>query len=198
MNYSKKSTSRKQKALKSRKSKMGKKLGVVFLKTLLVLFIAVGVAGLCGGIGIVKGVIENAPDITSASVLPRGYKSTVYDADGNKTAELIAEGTNRTYVKLDNIPKHVQEAFIAIEDERFYDHNGIDIQGMLRAGVKFVTSGFRTTQGASTITQQLLKNNVFDFMSEHGMLEKIERKLQEQYLAVKLEDIMSKDEILEI
>ena len=63
MNYSKKSTSRKQKALKSRKSKMGKKLGVVFLKTLLVLFIAVGVAGLCGGIGIVKGVIENAPDI---------------------------------------------------------------------------------------------------------------------------------------
>lgn len=197
MNYSKKSTSRKQKALKSRKSKMGKKLGVVFLKTLLVLFIAMGVAGLCGGIGIVKGVIENAPDITSASVLPRGYKSTVYDADGNKTAELIAEGTNRTYVKLDNIPKHVQEAFIAIEDERFYDHNGIDIQGMLRAGVKFVTSGFRTTQGASTITQQLLKNNVFDFMSEHGMLEKIERKLQEQYLAVKLEDIMSKDEILE-
>ena len=95
MNYSKKSTSRKQKALKSRKSKMGKKLGVVFLKTLLVLFIAVGVAGLCGGIGIVKGVIENAPDITSASVLPRGYKSTVYDADGNKTAELIAEGSNR-------------------------------------------------------------------------------------------------------
>ena len=56
MNYSKKSTSRKQKALKSRKSKMGKKLGVVFLKTLLVLFIAVGVAGLCGGIGIVLQV----------------------------------------------------------------------------------------------------------------------------------------------
>ena len=75
MNYSKKSTSRKQKALKSKKRKMGKKLSVVFLKTLLVLCIALGVAGVCGGIGIVKGVIENAPDITSASVLPRGYKS---------------------------------------------------------------------------------------------------------------------------
>ncbi len=197
MNYSKKSTSRKQKALKSKKSKMGKKLGVVFLKTLLVLCIALGVAGVCGGIGIVKGVIENAPDITSASVLPRGYKSTVYDADGNKTAELVAEGTNRTYVKLENIPKQVQEAFIAIEDERFYEHNGIDLQGIVRAGVKFVTSGFKKTQGASTITQQLLKNNVFDFMSEDTMLDKIERKLQEQYLAIKLEDIMSKDEILE-
>ena len=197
MNYSKKSTSRKQKALKSKKSKMGKKLGVVFLKTLLVLCIALGVAGVCGGIGIVKGVIENAPDITSASVLPRGYKSTVYDADGNKTAELVAEGTNRTYVKLENIPKQVQEAFIAIEDERFYEHNGIDLQGIVRAGVKFVTSGFKKTQGASTITQQLLKNNVFDFMSEDSMLDKIERKLQEQYLAIKLEEIMSKDEILE-
>ena len=179
MNYSKKSTSRKQKALKSKKRKMGKKLSVVFLKTLLVLCIALGVAGVCGGIGIVKGVIENAPDITSASVLPRGYKSTVYDADGNKTAELVAEGTNRTYVKLENIPKQVQEAFIAIEDERFYEHNGIDLQGIVRAGVKFVTSGFKKTQGASTITQQLLKNNVFDFMSEDTMLDKIERKLQE-------------------
>ena len=91
----------------------------------------------------------------------------------------------------------MQEAFIAIEDERFYDHNGIDIQGMVRAGVKFVFSGFRTTQGASTITQQLLKNNVFDFMSEDGMLDKIERKLQEQYLAIQLEKVMSKTEILE-
>ena len=62
MNYSKKSTSRKQKALKGKGTKMGKKLGVVFMKTLLVLIIALGVAGLCGGIGIIKGVMENAPD----------------------------------------------------------------------------------------------------------------------------------------
>ncbi len=197
MNYSKKSTSKKQKALKSKKAKMGKKVAVVFLKTFMVLIIAVGVAGLCAGVGIVKGVIENAPDITSASVLPRGYKSTVYDAEGNKTAELIAEGTNRTYVKLENIPKHVQEAFIAIEDMRFYEHNGIDIRGMFRAGVTFVASGFKSTQGASTITQQLLKNNVFDFMSESNMSEKIERKLQEQFLAIKLEEVMTKEEILE-
>lgn len=97
MNYSKKSTSRKQKALKSKKRKMGKKLSVVFLKTLLVLCIALGVAGVCGGIGIVKGVIENAPDITSASVLPRGYKSTVYDADGNKTGGAGC-GRNQPYL----------------------------------------------------------------------------------------------------
>lgn len=197
MNYSKKSTSRKQKALKSKKKMMRKKLGVVFLKTLLVLVIALGVAGVCGGIGIVKGVIENAPDITSSSVIPRGYKSTVYDVEGNVTAELIAEGTNRTYVKIANIPKHVQEAFIAIEDERFYEHNGIDIRGILRAGVRGVMRGFKFDEGASTITQQLLKNNVFDFMSEENFIDKVERKIQEQYLAIQLEQIMDKDEILE-
>ena len=63
--------------------------------------------------------------------------------------------------------------------------------------MKGIASGFKKTEGASTITQQLLKNNVFDFMSESTFLEKVERKLQEQYLAVKLEEVMTKDEILE-
>ncbi len=197
MNYSKKETSKKQKSLRSKKKKVGKKLSVIFLKAFLVCMIAVVVIVGCAGVGIVKGVIDNAPDITSESVIPKGYKSTVYDAEGNKMQELIASGTNRTMVTIDQIPQHVQDAFIAIEDERFYEHNGIDIQGIIRAGVKFVTSGFKTMQGASTITQQLLKNNVFDFMSEDSLSESIERKIQEQYLAIKLEETMPKEEILQ-
>ena len=197
MNYSKKETSKKQKALRSKKKKVGKKLSVVFLKAFLICMIAVAVIVGCAGIGIIKGVIDNAPDITSESVIPKGFKSTVYDADGNKMQELIASGTNRTMVTIDQIPQHVKDAFIAIEDERFYEHHGIDVQGILRAGVTFVTSGFEVKQGASTITQQLLKNNVFDFMSEDSLSESIERKIQEQYLAVKLEETMSKDEILQ-
>lgn len=197
MNYSKKETSKKQKALRSKKKKVGKKLGVIFLKAFLVCMIAVAVIVGCAGVGIIKGVIDNAPDITSESVIPKGYKSTVYDAEGNKMQELIASGTNRTMVTIDQVPQHVQDAFIAIEDERFYEHNGIDIKGIARAGVTFVTSGFKTKQGASTITQQLLKNNVFDFMSEETLADSIERKIQEQYLAIKLEEKMSKEEILQ-
>lgn len=197
MNYSKKETSKKQKALRSKKKKVGKKLSVIFLKAFLVCMIAVVVIVACAGVGIIKGVIDNAPDITSESVIPKGFKSTVYDAEGNKMQELIASGTNRTMVTIDQIPQHVQNAFIAIEDARFYEHNGIDVQGILRAGVKFVTSGFQTKQGASTITQQLLKNNVFDFMSEETIADSIERKIQEQYLAIKLEETMSKEEILQ-
>lgn len=197
MNYSKKETSKKQKALRSKKKKVGKKLSVIFLKAFLVCMIAVIVIAGCAGIGVVKGVIDNAPEITKESVIPKGFKSTIYDSEGNKMQELIASGTNRTMVTIDQIPEYVQNAFIAIEDERFYDHNGIDIQGILRAGMTLITSGGKTKQGASTITQQLLKNNVFDFMSEEGMADKIERKIQEQYLALKLEEEMSKEEILE-
>ena len=197
MNYSKKETSKKQKALRSKKKKVGKKLGVIFLKAFLVCMIAVVVIIGCAGIGIIKGVIDNAPDITSESVIPKGYKSTVYDSEGNKMQELIASGTNRTMVTIDQIPKHVQDAFIAIEDERFYEHNGIDIQGIGRAGVTFITSGFKKMQGASTITQQLLKNNVFDFMSGEGLADSIGRKIQEQFLAIELEKTMEKDEILQ-
>lgn len=197
MNYSKKETSKKQKALRSKKKKVRKKLGVIFLKAFLVCMIAVVVVIGCAGVGIIKGVIDNAPDITEESVIPKGYKSTIYDSEGNKMQELIASGTNRTMVTIDQIPKHVQNAFIAIEDERFYDHNGIDLQGIARAGVKFILSGGKKQQGASTITQQLLKNNVFDFMSEEGLADKIERKIQEQYLALELEKIMSKKEILQ-
>ena len=198
MNYGKKSTSKKKKSVNSKSKQAGKKASVIFLKAFLICVVAVAVIGICAGIGIVKGIIDNAPDITSESVIPRGYKTVVLDSEGNKTSELLAAGSNRVWVNIEEIPKYVQHAFVAIEDERFYDHNGIDIKGIIRAGVRGIANGFKFKEGASTITQQLLKNSVFDFMSEQDWGDRIERKIQEQYLAIKLEkDIMEKDEILE-
>ncbi len=197
MNYGKKGTSKKQKSMNSKTAKVGKKASVIFIKAFLICLLAIGVAGMCAGIGVVKGVIDNAPDIDSDSVIPRGYKSVMVDAEGNQMAELVAAGSNRIWVDIEDIPRHVLDAFVAIEDERFYEHNGIDLKGMIRAGVRGVASGFKKTEGASTITQQLLKNSVFDFMSESTLAEKVERKLQEQYLAIELEKNMTKDEILE-
>lgn len=197
MNYGKRGTSKKQKSMHSKATKVQKKASVIFIKAFLLCMLAAGVVGLCAGIGIIKGVIDNAPDIDSTSVIPRGYKSVMLDSEGNKMAELITAGSNRVWVDIEKIPEHVRDAFIDIEDERFYEHNGIDLKGIIRAGVKGIASGFKKTEGASTITQQLLKNNVFDFMSEDTLMEKVERKLQEQYLALELEKIMSKEEILE-
>ena len=92
MNYGKNGTSKKKKSMNSKSKQIGKKASVIFLKAFLVCMLAVAVVGLCAGVGVIKGVIDNAPDITSDSVIPRGYKSVVLDSAGNKTADLIAEG----------------------------------------------------------------------------------------------------------
>lgn len=100
-------------------------------------------------------------------------------------------------VSFDQLPDDLVNAFIAIEDSRFYEHNGIDLKGILRAAYVGITSG-RFSEGASTITQQLIKNNVLQGGYETSMADKLRRKIQEQFLAVKLEDQLgSKETILE-
>ena len=195
MNYGGKGIKQKKKLLNSATTKLGTKLGIFFIKLALVAAIAVVVSGSCLVLGSFQGIIENAPDIASVNVSPEGFATKIYDSDENEIQTLSSAGANRTYVTIDQIPKDLQHAFIAIEDERFYEHNGIDMRGILRAASITLSSG-EMSQGASTITQQLLKNNVFNAFNE-STIEKIKRKVQEQYLAVKLETVMSKDAILE-
>ena len=85
-----------------------------------------------------------------------------------------------------------------MEDSRFYEHNGIDIQGIIRAAYHGITTQ-NFNQGASTITQQLLKNTILSdiWAGESSFIDKVERKIQEQYLAVQLEKQVDKDWILE-
>ncbi len=197
MNYGKRGVARKEKQLTSTASLVRKKFTVIFFKTLLVCFLAVVIIGGCAGFGVFKGIIASAPDISDIDPSPTGYLSVVLDNQGKETAKLVASGSNRVYVTLDEIPKTVQHAFVAIEDERFYEHNGIDIKGIIRAGIKGIGNGFHFNQGASTITQQLLKNNVFEGWTNQSGMEKVKRKIQEQYLAIELTKIKSKEWVLE-
>ncbi len=198
MNYGKNSTRKREKELTSKGTMIRRKFNIIFLKTLLACFFAIVIIGGCAGIGIAKGVIDAAPEINLDDATPTGFLSTVLDTDGNQTARLVATGSNRVYVTIDEIPKNLQYAFVAIEDERFYEHNGIDLKGIVRAGIKGITSGGHFSEGASTITQQLLKNNVFtSWTSETSLADKFKRKIQEQYLALQLEKKVSKDWILE-
>ncbi len=197
MNYGRKSTSRKEKQLSSKRRSTQRRLSVILLKTFLLCFLLLFIVGSCAVFGLFKGVIDSAPDIDNIDPTPTGFLSTVLDADGNETATLVASGANRVYAHLEDIPTHTQNAFIAIEDSRFYSNNGIDIPGIIRAGVRGVAKGFKFTEGASTITQQLLKNNVFVGWTEESKIESVERKIQEQYLAVQLTKRKSKGWILE-
>ena len=136
MNYGKKHLSRKGRQLSSKATPVGKKFFVIFLKTLMVCFLAFMVIGVCAGFGIIKGVIDSAPNIDDIDPTPTGYLSVVLDNQGNQTATLVASGANRVYVTIDEIPLHTQHAFVSIEDSRFYEHNGIDIQGIFRAAIR--------------------------------------------------------------
>ena len=195
MNYGGNGIKRKKKLLNSAATKFKTKLGIFFVKLLLVCAIAVVIGGSCLVFGAAQGIIQSAPDISSINVSPEGFATKIYDNEGNEIQTLAKTGANRIYASLDQIPIELQHAFVAIEDERFYKHNGIDLQGIIRAAMITVSDG-EMSQGASTITQQLLKNNVFNAYNESTM-EKIKRKVQEQYLAIKLETVMSKDNILE-
>lgn len=170
---------------------------IFLLKIALAMFLILCFASFAIGIGFVRGAIDAAPSLDILDVQPQGYASQIYDADGNLMQTLVMEGSNREEVSFDQLPADLVNAFIAIEDSRFYEHNGIDLKGILRAAYVGITSG-RFSEGASTITQQLIKNNVLQGGYETSMADKLRRKIQEQFLAVKLEDQLgSKETILE-
>jgi penicillin-binding protein 1A len=116
-------------------------------------------------------------------------RSVVYDRDGNILAVLHVE-ENRSPVTLDQVPKHVIQAVLDVEDDSFYDHSGVNVRSILRAALTNVEAG-GVRQGGSTITQQLVKQSILTPERDIG------RKAREAVLAVRLEQQMSKDEILE-
>lgn len=142
-------------------------------------------------IGSIKGIIDNAPKVDPNNIVPKGYTSIIYDEDAKEIARLVGTDANRVYVDLNKIPKHLQNSFIALEDERFWEHDGIDFKGIFRAIMINLKDG-NTSEGASTLTQQLIKNNVLKKNQKTFI-----RKIQEQYLAIKLEQQVSKTKILE-
>ncbi|MBQ6844410.1 MAG: transglycosylase domain-containing protein [Agathobacter sp.] len=203
MNYDKNSTKRRLKRVDAKGTKVKNKVSLTVVKVIMVCIVVVGIIAVAAVLGVGKGIIDSAPDISYMDVVPTGYSTTVFADDGTTEIDtLVGSGANREYVTLDQIPKHLQQAFVAIEDERFYEHNGIDLQSIARAGVatikNFIT-GDGGIQGGSTITQQLVKNNVLtDWVGETTFIEKLQRKIQEQYLSLKLEEqVQDKDWILE-
>jgi penicillin-binding protein 1A len=196
MDYSKKGIENKQNNIKSNTRRMVSKARITLFRLCIVAFVFLAIVGSFAGFGFVMGLVDSAPDINQISVVPQGYTTTIYDKEGNVIENLAGAYSNRTYVKITDLPEYVKYCFISVEDERFYEHDGIDVQGILRAAVKGLTTG-HFSEGASTITQQLLKNQVFDGGRETSDIARVERKIQEQYLAIQLESYLDKDTILE-
>ena len=198
MNYGKKKAAKRQKKITSKSTMQGKRIVVRLFKALLICIVLAAVVGMAGGGLFIKKIIDDTPHVSASDVKPKGFTTFVYADDGSTEIErFVSSGSNRVYKSIDEIPKDLQHAFVAIEDERFYKHNGIDLQGIARAAVVGITRG-NFSEGASTLTQQLIKNNVFpNFTKEKTFYDRLQRKIQEQYLALQIEKKMDKNEIME-
>ena len=196
MNYGRKGLQSRRRKLSSHGDKLERAFGTNLLRILLFSLIFILVCSVSLGIGVFKGILASTPDVSEANIIPVGYATYMYDAEGNMIQKLTGSNANRVAVSINDIPLNMQHAIVAIEDERFYEHNGIDIKGILRAGVNGVgriLTGHSPNEGASTLTQQLLKNNVFTTWTQENSLERIKRKVQEQSLALQLEANLTKE-----
>ena len=173
--------------MKSKRARIWHRFTGILKTVILFCFVASLFLGASFGYGLFRGVLDSAPDIHKIHVGPTSYATKIYDKKGNLMSTLVTEGSNRERVSYEELPKDMINAFVAIEDERFWRHNGIDFRSILRA-VRGVVSDDSSAGGGSTITQQLLKNNVFGGGLHEGKFEKYVRKIQEQYLALELED----------
>ena len=161
---------KKSKAAKNKNKNIFKSVALI---TLVILLIAGFFAA-----GVVKSIIDSAPPLDLTKIEDQSQTSFFYDQDGNPVTEYFGF-ENRVWASLDEIPDMLQKAFIAIEDKRFMEHQGIDI---LRIGGAFINNlkgGY--IQGSSTITQQLVKTLYLTPERSYN------RKIQEAYLAIKLE-----------
>src|SRR6266511_2721504 len=131
--------------------------------------------------------LGNVPPLPKVG--PLAQRSNIYAANGRQLATLADE--NRAYVPLKQIPKVLRDAVVAIEDDRFYEHTGVDLRGIARAAVADLRAG-SIEQGGSTLTQQYVKKVVLNDSSQT-----LDRKVREAMYAVQLERRLSKDQILE-
>ncbi|MDR1538866.1 MAG: transglycosylase domain-containing protein [Clostridiales bacterium] len=201
MDYSRGANVKSRRQQASPRKKVRNQVGVIVFRVMLAAVLIGGFAALGAGVGLYMGVINSAPALGTLQVQPDIFTSFIYNQAGEETDRLQGD-ENRVYVTFDKIPQNLKDAFVAIEDERFYSHDGVDFKGMVRAAYTILETRGDEIEGASTITQQLLKNNLMKRSSNTLIT-----KLQEQYLAVQYEKMLeetyqskerAKDHILEV
>lgn len=182
-NKNKKKTNKKKK-----KSKLSQ-----FFKIFLIMFFSICLISFVIGMGYIFAVIKSTPELDISAVTTLSESSSFYDDSGEFMDNLNSE-IQRNVIDYDEMPQYLKDAFVSIEDQRFYKHSGIDIRriaGSLITDVKKILRGERSFHGGSTITQQLLKNTILS--NEDSA---VERKIKEIYLALQLEKKLTKDQIL--
>ena len=196
MNYGKENLKKQIRFFSSKAVKKKTRAAVIAFKVFLAAAAGLFAVAVSIGVGMFRGILRSAPDLATLNMSPTATATILYDSDGNEIETLVMAGSNRKPVDYSELPEDLINAFVAIEDERFWTHKGVDVKGLARAVYSGLTSG-SLDEGASTITQQLIKNVAFDGGMEQTFGDRVKRKIQEQYLAIQLEKIMDKKIILQ-
>ncbi|OPJ63566.1 transglycosylase domain-containing protein [Clostridium oryzae] len=176
-----------------KKKKKKKNIVLRIIKYFFATFVLLGLFAAVALAGVVLAMVKTAPQLDVNSILELNQPSTLYD-DKGKLMDKAPTDIKREVVSLKHIPKNLQDAVVSIEDERFWKHPGIDVRRILGSAfidAKRLLSNTPGLHGASTLDQQLIKNTVL------GNEVTPKRKIQEMYLALKLDKALSKDQILE-
>ena len=192
LNYKRQIDDPNSKESKEYKKKKGKrkKIGWKIFKICLFTCLALGIIGTGVVIGVITGIIDKTESVDLEQLQSLKLTSFIYDTDGNEIASLYGD-ENRVNVTYDKIPQHLIDAVVAIEDERFWEHSGVDVKRTAAAIFTYVVNGGDSTFGGSTITQQLIKNTTGD--NEKAWT----RKIREWYRAISLENKLEKEDIME-
>lgn len=183
---------KKVKTVKGKKNKKNRKhpklmlfIKIMVIVMVLLIIVAAGVVA-----GIVFGAFGNELEISKENLMIKTSNSVLYDKDGNVITALNGE-ENREIISMEEMSPYIPKAFVSIEDERFYEHQGVDIKRTASATLNYLIKKGDTSYGGSTITQQLIKNATKDNEKDAT------RKVKEIVRAFKIEKVMTKNEILE-
>ena len=184
MKYDEHSVENRLSELNSQNIKYRHKFSTIAATVILTVVLSAAVIGASVGYGMLRGILDNTPAFDPDRVVPTGFYSIIYNSRGDVAERLVGSNANRVEARYDELPQDLIDAFVAIEDSRFWQHDGIDFRSIIRAVAGIVTDNY--SGGASTITQQLIKNTVFEGGMENSGGARLERKIQEQYLALQL------------
>jgi penicillin-binding protein 1A len=195
MDYSQHGNKRRKRSQNPHATRLRNKIAIIILRVMFALVLIGGFAGLGAGMGVYIGILNNAPELDMAGLGPVSSRQLSNETIGNmpgvnlssfivgqdgEERERLHGGHNTVFVSFEDIPQYMIDAIVAIEDERFFEHNGIDTRGIVRA-MWVTTQPDRGPEGASTITQQLVKNML-------GVMDNdFVTKLQEQHHAINFE-----------
>src|SRR3712207_1502680 len=171
-----------------RQRRRGGGLGKIFLAAVAVVLVSIAAVAIAGGSWVIN-TCNDAPDVNNLKPIFKGENSIVFAGDNSRLG-FIRSDEARTPVDLDTIPKDLQYATVAIEDERFYNHDGVDYEGGVRALVENLEAG-EVVQGGSTLTMQLMRNL---YITDPKRT--VDRKITEACMAVDYEEEHTKQDVL--